>query len=127
MREDLPSLLGKTVTVVIDRPIGSTHPRHPDMVYPVHYGYIPGMLAEDGEEQDVYLLGVEHFVKEYRAQIIGIIHRRDDVEDKLVAAPAGMYFTKEEIEAAVWFQERYFDSVVEVIGSVGNGLDRSIV
>ncbi len=117
MREDLPSLLGKTVTVVIDRPMGSTHPRHPDMVYPVHYGYIPGMPAEDGEEQDVYLLGVEHFVKEYRAQVIGIIHRRDDIEDKLVAAPAGMHFTKEEIEAAVWFQERYFDSVVEVIGA----------
>lgn len=114
MREQLSSLLGKTVTVVIDRPMGSAHPRHPDMIYPVHYGYILGMLAEDGEEQDVYLLGVEHTVKEYRAQVIGIIRRRDDVEDKLVAAPAGMHFTKEEIEAAVWFQERYFDSVVEM-------------
>ena len=114
MREDLPSLLGKMVTVVIDRPMGSAHPRHPDMVYPVHYGYIPGIFAEDGEEQDVYLLGVDQPVREYQAQVIGIIHRRDDVEDKLVAAPAWMYFTKEEIEAAVWFQERYFDSVVEV-------------
>lgn len=114
MKEHLSSLLGKTVTVVIDRPLGSAHPKHPDMIYPVNYGYIPDILAEDGEEQDVYLLGIDYPAEEYRAQIIGIVHRRDDMEDKLVAAPSGMSFTKEEIEKSVWFQERYFDAVVEV-------------
>ena len=30
-------------TAVIDRPMGTAPPRHPDMIYPVNYGYIPGL------------------------------------------------------------------------------------
>ena len=51
-------MLGKTVTVTIDRPLGSRHPRHPDLLYPINYGYIAGIMGGDGEEQDAYLLGV---------------------------------------------------------------------
>lgn len=109
------SFLGKTVDIVVDRPAFSVHPRHSDLVYPVNYGYIPGVLGGDGAELDVYLLGIQEPVKEYRARVIAIVHRYDDVEDKLVAAPEGMNFTKEEIEAAVKFQEQYFDSEVEVL------------
>ena len=49
--------IGKAVSVVIDRPMGSNHPDH-GHVYPVNYGYIPNTLAADGEEQDAYILGV---------------------------------------------------------------------
>ena len=52
-------MIGDIVTVVVDRPLGSRHPEHPDLVYPVNYGFIPGILAGDGEEQDAYILGVE--------------------------------------------------------------------
>lgn len=109
------SFLGKTVDISIDRPIGSVHPKHDDIIYPVNYGYIPNVLGGDGEELDVYLLGVDTPVKEYTARIIGIVHRRNDVEDKLVAAPEGMSFTVEEIAEAVRFQEQYYDSEVEVL------------
>lgn len=78
--------LGKTVDIKIDRPAGSIHPKYPDLTYPVNYGYIPGVFGGDGEELDVYLLGVDVPVEEYTARIIGIVHRHDDVEDKLVAA-----------------------------------------
>ena len=44
-------MLGKTVTVVIDRPVGTYHPKHKDIYYQVNYGYIPGVIAGDGEEQ----------------------------------------------------------------------------
>ena len=116
MKKVLPrSFLGKTVDILIDRPLGSVHPKYPNLVYPIHYGYIPGVLGGDGEELDVYLLGVYTPVMEYTARIIGIIHRHNDVEDKLVAAPEGMRFTKEEIEQAVRFQEQYFESEVEAI------------
>lgn len=108
------SFLGKTVTISIDRPMGSFHPKHRDLIYPINYGYIPTVIGGDGEELDVYLLGVDTPVKEYTARIIGIIHRRNDVEDKLVAAPEGMLFTAKEITAAVRFQEQYYDSEVEV-------------
>lgn len=109
------SYLGKTVTISIDRPIGSVHPKHEDVVYPINYGFIPEVLGGDGEELDVYLLGVDTPVKEYSARIIGIVHRHNDVEDKLVAAPEGISFTVEEITEAVRFQEQYYDSEIEVI------------
>lgn len=107
------SYLGKEVDIRIDRPIGSIHPKHPDLTYPINYGYIPNVLGGDGEELDVYLLGVDTPVKEYSARIIGIVHRHNDVEDKLVAAPEGMSFTSFEIEEAVHFQEQYYESEIE--------------
>ena len=109
------SYLGKTVTIGIDRPIGYVHQKKDwALVYPINYGYIPGVLGGDGEELDVYLLGVDHPVECYTARIIGIVYRRNDVEDKLVAAPEGMTFSAEEIARAVAFQEQYYDSYIEV-------------
>lgn len=105
-------MLGKTVTVTVDRPLGSYHPEHKDMYYPINYGYVEGVIAPDGEEQDVYILGVDTAVKEFTGKIIAIIHRLDDVEDKWVAVPEGMSFTKEEIAEQVEFQERYFNSEI---------------
>ena len=105
--------LGKTVRIVIDRPIGYVH--HKDMVYPINYGYIPGVMGGDGEEMEVYLLGVDTPVEEFDTHIIAIVHRENDVEDKLVGAPVGMRFTKDEIAAAVHFQEQYYLSHVEVL------------
>ncbi len=105
--------LGKTVNIVIDRPMGSSHPEHPELIYPVNYGYVPEIIGGDGEEQDVYLLGVDEPVNEYTAKIIGIVHRDNDVEDKLVAAPDGMIFDQAQIAEAVDFQERFFDSRYE--------------
>lgn len=108
------SYLGKVANLVIDRPIGSAHPKYEDFVYPLNYGFIPDVYGGDGEELDVYLMGLDVPVKEYKAKIIAIVHRYNDVEDKLVAAPEDMYFTKSEIEDAVRFQEQYFESEVEV-------------
>ena len=106
---------GKIVEIKIDRVMGSKHPSHIDIIYPINYGYIPGVLGGDGEELDVYLLGVDKPVKEYIARVIGIVHRHNDVEDKLVAAPEGMNFTQMEIKEAVHFQEQYYHSEIEVI------------
>lgn len=105
-------MLGQTVTVIIDRPMGTYHPKHKDMYYPVNYGYIPGIMAPDGEEQDAYVLGVNEPVNEFSGMIIAIIHRLDDVEEKWVVAPEDMMFTKEEIAEQVKFQEKYFKSEI---------------
>ena len=102
------------ITARIDRPLGSTHPRHPDMVYPVNYGEVVGVMAPDGAWQDVYVLGVDVPLENFTGQRIAVIHRRDDIEDKWVLAPEGMTFTAEEIMAAVHFQEQYFDSHCEL-------------
>ena len=105
-------MIGKIVTVTVDRPLGICHPKHPDIIYPVNYGYIEGIFAPDGEEQDAYILGIDVPVDAFTGRVIAIIHRFDDVEDKWVVAPECMSFSKEEIEAAVHFQEQYFDSYI---------------
>lgn len=112
----IDSHLGKLVHIEIDRPVGYVHHKEKyDLIYPINYGYIPGVLGGDAEELDVYLLGVSESVSEYDVRIIGAVIRTDDVEDKLVGAPDGMTFTKSEIEDAVRFQEQYHESYVETL------------
>lgn len=106
------TVLGKTVTVIMDRPMGTYHPKHKDMYYPVNYGYISGIMAPDGEEQDAYVLGVDEPLQEFTGVVIAIIHCFDDVEEKWVVAPEGVMFSKEEIWEQVKFQEQYFQSEI---------------
>ena len=106
-------MIGKTVKITVDRPIGSAHPEYPDMIYPVNYGYVEGIIAPGGEEQDAYILGVYIPVSSFEGRIIAIIHRKNDVEDKWVVAPDNASFTKEEIKTLTYFQEKYFD--IEII------------
>lgn len=101
-------MIGKIVKVTVDRPLGSYHPKHKDIFYPINYGYIEGIIAPDGEEQDAYILGVDEPVKAFCGRVIAIIHRIDDVEDKWVVAPEEMTFTADEIMEHVRFQEQYF-------------------
>ena len=98
--------------MIVDRPLGSYHPTHKDIYYPINYGYIEGIIAPDGEEQDAYILGVHSAVKEFTGKVIAVIHRDDDVEEKWVVAPDNMNFSEEEIMEQVAFQEQYFKSKV---------------
>lgn len=110
------SLLGKTVDIVIDRPIGHTHvTKGITLHYTINYGYLPGIIGGDGEEQDVYILGVDIPLKFFRGTIIGAIRRADDNEDKLVAGPEGVTFSAEAIQKATHFVEQYFDSSFQSI------------
>ena len=68
-------IIGQTAKVIVDRPLGSYHPQHKDIYYPINYGYVEGILAPDGEEQDAYILGVDVAVKEFTGNIIAVIHR----------------------------------------------------
>ena len=110
--------LGKAVQIEIDRPVGYVHEKENySLTYPLNYGYIPKVYGGDGEELDVYLLGVKEPVKEYSARIIGAAYRKNDVEDKLIAAPYGMSFTAEEAYREIEFQEKWYDTEVKVIGT----------
>ena len=101
-------MIGKKVKVVIDRPLGSTHPGYPDLNYTVNYGNLPNLIGGDGEEQDAYVLGVNLPIEEFEGEVIAIIHREKDCENKLVVAPSNSSFTDEEILNAVNFQEKFF-------------------
>lgn len=66
----------KYVKVVVDRPMGSFHPNHKNLYYPVNYGYVEDIIAPDGEEQDAYILGVNEPVSEFVGKVIAVIHRK---------------------------------------------------
>lgn len=106
---DYSKVLNQRVDCVIDRPLGTCHPRHPEMIYPVNYGYVPGVMAGDGLEQDVYVLGIDRPMKQFSGIVIGVYHRFNDCEDKWIVAPEGSHFSKEEIWKKIHFQEQYFD------------------
>ena len=106
--------LGDIVKVIIDRPLGTYHPEYKDLYYPINYGFVEGIIAPDGEEQDAYILGVDVPVKEFVGKIIAIIHREDDVEEKWVVAPENTSFSKEEIMEQIRFQEKYFKSEIRI-------------
>jgi len=109
-KPDLSVFLGKRVTVNVDRPQGTRHPCHPDILYTVNYGEIPGTLSGDGHPVDAYVLGIEKRVNYAEGVVIAIVSRSDDIEDKLVVAAHSYPYTPEEIDSAVAFQERFFQS-----------------
>lgn len=109
--EDSIKYLNKTVTVKMDRPLGSKHPDW-DLIYEVNYGYVPNTISGDGEELDCYVLGVNRPLDNFTGKCIAIIHRTNDNDDKLIIVPDGMNFTDEEIRDLTNFQEKYFKSII---------------
>ena len=78
MRNDYPEIIGCKVYGIIDRPIGHCHPNHKKMIYPTNYGYVKNFFAEDGEEQDISLLGVDVPVNTFEGYVIAVYRRSDD-------------------------------------------------
>lgn len=111
MEDDEPDyshVIGKTVRGTVDRPLGSSHPRHSGMVYPINYGYVDGVFAEDGAEQDVYLFGTEKPLKKFEGKVIAVWRRFDDVEDKWIVSLGGEDIADEKILGDISFQEQFF-------------------
>lgn len=115
-KEQTRSYLGKFVTIKIDHTNKFvckkdifTH------IYPVIYGYIPDVIGEDSEKLNVYLLGVNESIDEYTARIIGIIHRENDAEDKLIAVPDGLAVTREDVEKSICYQKPFYDAFIEML------------
>jgi len=104
----LKGIVNSFVKGTIDRPLGSSHPDYPDLIYPVNYGYVDGVIAGDEEEQDVYVLGTDKPLERFEGKVIAIYHRMNDSEDKWIVSLDGRDYTDEEILAAIHFQEQYF-------------------
>jgi inorganic pyrophosphatase len=83
-----------------------------NIYYPLNYGYIPNTITGDGKEVDAYIIGEFQPLKEFEGVVIAIICRKNDVEDKLVVSKHPHKYSKEQIEALVEFQERFFDSEI---------------
>jgi inorganic pyrophosphatase len=108
---EVVAYIGKTVTVTIDRAMGSKHPKH-GFLYPVNYGYIEGTVSPDGEELDAYVLGVHAAVETFDGVVIAIINRLNDNDPKLVVVEAGKNYSDDAIRALTEFQEKFFESEI---------------
>ena len=78
-------LLGELVAsskIVIDRPRGSAHPRFPENIYPLDYGYLEGTTSGDGQGIDVWLGSGD--VQRLDAALISVDLHKRDAEVKLL-------------------------------------------
>lgn len=105
---DYNDIIGRTVKGVVDRPLGTVHPKHPAMCYPINYGYVEGIFADDGEEQDVYIFGTDKPLTHFEGKVIAVYHRFDDVEDKWIVSLSGEDIPDEKILGDIAFQEQFF-------------------
>ena len=101
--------LGKEVSIEIDRPLGTRHPKHGFMI---NYGFIPNTVSGDGEELDAYLVGEFEPVEKSNGKVIAIIHRINDDDDKLIVSKDGKNYSDDAIRALTEFQEKYFESII---------------
>ena len=104
-------IIGMEVDVIIDRPLGSRHPAY-DLIYPLNYGYVPGFIGGDGEEQDVYVIGVDVPLHQFHGVVIGVVEREDDCESKWIVASQQLKISVGELEKQLYFQERYFKHTI---------------
>ncbi|MBQ8161536.1 MAG: GNAT family N-acetyltransferase [Clostridia bacterium] len=105
---DYSGIIGRTVCGTVDRPLGSAHPRHPEMIYPLNYGYVDGVCAGDGAEQDVYIFGTDMPLRTFSGQVVAVLHRLNDCEDKWIVSVDGKVPGRDEILQRIAFQEQYF-------------------
>ena len=104
--------LGKEVSIEIDRPLGTRHPKH-GFMYMINYGFIPNTISGDGEELDAYLVEEFESVEKSSDKVIAIIHRtNDDDDDKLIVSKEGKDYSDAAIRALTEFQEKYFESII---------------
>ncbi|MBN2616082.1 MAG: inorganic pyrophosphatase [Bacteroidales bacterium] len=77
--------------IVIDRPTGSRHPRYPDFIYPLDYGYLENTKSADGMEMDIWI-GTSEDKKITGVLVIADSDKRDSEMKILFAC------TKKELE-----------------------------
>ncbi len=108
IRERLEAMIGQIINVYIDRPIGSVHPKHSDILYPINYGYIKEITAVDNDYQDVYVFGDENKIDYCKGRVYAVVERENDLEDKLIVVTDNKNYSIEEIKEIINFQEKYF-------------------
>lgn len=103
----LESLIGTQIRVLVDRPLGSSHPMH-GFLYPLNYGFLPGTVSGDGEAIDAYILGVDYAIRRFKGEVIAVLERAEEDDPKLIVVEKGRSYTDDEILAATHFQEQHF-------------------
>lgn len=103
-------LLLQEHTIVIDRPKGSAHPRYPETIYPLDYGYLENTSSADGEGVDVWLGSLPE--KTLTGILVTLDMQKHDSEIKLLVGctntetQAALTFLNQGAMRAEWLQRR---------------------
>ena len=76
-------------SIVIDRPKGSPHPRYPEVIYPLDYGYLEGTTSADGDGTDVWLGSLNTIAKTLTGILCTFDTLKHDAEIKLLIGCTG--------------------------------------
>ena len=77
IREQLIALIGQEVTIYIDRPIGTRHPKYKDIVYPINYGYIKDI-------SDIYNLNNDNILEIINNATIEKFNGKDNILESVI-------------------------------------------
>jgi len=72
----------KSQKIVIDRPKGKPHPKWPEMIFPLDYGYLEGTSSMDGGGIDLWIGSAPH--KKLTAIAVTVDIKKKDSEIKLI-------------------------------------------
>lgn len=103
--------------IVIDRPRGTAHPRYPDVVYPLDYGYLEGTTSGDGGGIDVWL--GSDAKRQVTALIITVDRAKRDGEIKLLLG-----CSQEEHQQILAFQTSGTQSALLVPRQTGQAVEK---
>lgn len=103
------------LNVTVDRPLNFVD--RFGNVYPVNYGFISGIIGGDSEQQDAYIISktLTEPVDTFRGELVAIIHRHNDNEDKWVVTSENEKISEDYILKMTHFLEKYFDSEIEML------------
>jgi inorganic pyrophosphatase len=93
----------KTQKIVIDRPKNTAHPRWPEMIFPLDYGYLDGTHSMDGGGIDLWSGSAPH--RSLTAIMVTLDIKKKDSEVKLLIG-----CTEEEIKTIEAFHNCYYQS-----------------
>jgi inorganic pyrophosphatase len=93
----------KTQKMVVDRPKNSRHPRWPEMIFPIDYGYLEGTQSQDGGGIDLWSGSTPE--RDLKGIVVTLDIKKKDSEIKLLIG-----CTEEEIKIIEDFHNRYYQS-----------------
>jgi inorganic pyrophosphatase len=93
--------------IVIDRPKNSHHPKWPEMVFPLDYGYLEGTSSMDGGGIDLWVGSAPH--RDLTGIAVTLDTKKKDAEIKLIIG-----CTEEEVKIIEEFHNCYFQSAIIV-------------
>lgn len=80
--------LAAEAVIVIDRPRGTAHPRYPDQIYPLDYGYLDGTTAADGDGIDVWIGSLADRAVTAIVCTVDLVKRETEIKLLLGCTPA---------------------------------------